>query len=123
MAIFGGPSFSVYYSDQLEAVKDYKFLVPGNNYHTYNLWRDNLTGWIGWTAGISFCNIEVGVHSSSIVSLAKVTIHDHQQQNDRLAYGRYAILYNYFCAINAKHQGHRNRTNCCKHLLQALQLL
>ena len=54
IAIFGGPSFSVYYSDQLEAVKGYKFQVPKDNYHTYNLWRDNVTGWIGWTAGISF---------------------------------------------------------------------
>ena len=54
LAIFGGPSFSAYYSDQLEAVKGYRFLVPKDNYHTYNLWRDNVTGWVGWTAGISF---------------------------------------------------------------------
>lgn len=54
LAIFGGPSFSVYYSDQLEPVKGYKFLVPRDSYHTYDLWRNNVTGWIGWTAGISF---------------------------------------------------------------------
>jgi len=54
VAIFGGPSFSVYYSDQVEAVKGYRFLVPRDNYHTYNLWRNNVTGWIGWTAGVSF---------------------------------------------------------------------
>ncbi len=54
LAIFGGPSFSVYYSDQLEPVKGYKFLVPHESYHTYDLWRNNVTGWIGWTAGISF---------------------------------------------------------------------
>ena len=54
IALFAGPSFSVYYSDQPEAVKGYKYLVPGDNYHTYNLWNNNITGWIGWTAGISF---------------------------------------------------------------------
>lgn len=54
IALFGGPSFSVYYSDQPAAEKGYKFLVPGENYHTYNLWNNNVTGWIGWTAGISF---------------------------------------------------------------------
>jgi hypothetical protein len=54
VAIFGGPSFSVYYSDQLEPVKGYKFLVPRESYHTYDLWSNNVTGWIGWCAGISF---------------------------------------------------------------------
>jgi hypothetical protein len=54
IALFGGPSFTVYYSDQPAAVKGYKYLVPGENYHTYDLWNNNVTGWIGWTAGISF---------------------------------------------------------------------
>jgi len=54
LALFGGPSFSVYYSDQPAAEKGYKFLVPGKSYHTYDLWNNNVTGWIGWTAGISF---------------------------------------------------------------------
>lgn len=54
IALFAGPSFAVYYSDQLEAVKGYKFLVPDDSYHTFTLWNDNFTGWIGWTAGISF---------------------------------------------------------------------
>jgi hypothetical protein len=54
IALFAGPSFAVYYSDQPEAVKGYKFLVPDNNYHTYDLWNNNVTGWFGWTAGISF---------------------------------------------------------------------
>jgi hypothetical protein len=53
VALFGGPSFSVYYSDQPGAVKGYKFLVPGESYHTYDLWHSNVTGWIGWTAGVS----------------------------------------------------------------------
>ncbi len=54
IALFAGPSFAAYYSDQPAAVKGYKFLVPDDNYHTFNLWNDNVTGWIGWTAGISF---------------------------------------------------------------------
>ena len=54
IALFAGPSFSAYYSEQTEAVKGYKFQVPGDNYHTFKLWNDNITGWIGWTAGISF---------------------------------------------------------------------
>lgn len=54
IALFAGPSFAAYYSDQLEAVKGYKYLVPDDNYHTFTLWNDNFTGWIGWTAGISF---------------------------------------------------------------------
>lgn len=53
IALFGGPAFSVYYSDQPEAVKGYKFLVPRESYHTYDLWHKNVTGWIGWTAGVS----------------------------------------------------------------------
>ncbi|WP_207513243.1 hypothetical protein [Longitalea luteola] len=54
VAIFGGPSFAVYYSDQPEAVKGYKFIVPDDGYDTFELWHSNVTGWIGWTAGISF---------------------------------------------------------------------
>jgi hypothetical protein len=54
IALFAGPSFAAYYSDQPAAVKGYKFLMPNDNYHTFNLWNDNVTGWIGWTAGISF---------------------------------------------------------------------
>jgi hypothetical protein len=54
IAIFGGPSFAVYYSDQPEAVKGYKFIVPDDGYNTFELWHSNVTGWVGWTAGISF---------------------------------------------------------------------
>lgn len=54
IALFGGPSFAVYYSDQPKAVKGYRYLVPGDNYHTYDLWNNNVTGWFGWSAGISF---------------------------------------------------------------------
>ncbi|WP_205514696.1 hypothetical protein [Longitalea arenae] len=54
ISLFGGPSFAVYYSDQPEAVKGYKFIVPDDGYDTFELWHSNVTGWIGWTAGISF---------------------------------------------------------------------
>jgi hypothetical protein len=54
IALFAGPSFAAYYSDQVDAVKGYKYLVPDDNYHTFKLWNDNVTGWFGWTAGISF---------------------------------------------------------------------
>jgi hypothetical protein len=54
VALFAGPSFSVYYSNQTDAVKGYKFRVPSENYHTFNMGSDKVTGWIGWTAGINF---------------------------------------------------------------------
>ncbi|THU39873.1 hypothetical protein FAM09_08225 [Niastella caeni] len=53
IALFAGPSFAAYYTDQTDAVKGYKFLVPNDNYNNFKLWNDNFTGWIGWTAGIS----------------------------------------------------------------------
>lgn len=54
VALFGGPAFSAYYTDQINAVHGYKFRLPSGNYSTYKLWNNNTTGWIGWTAGISF---------------------------------------------------------------------
>jgi hypothetical protein len=54
IALFAGPAFNVYYSDQPESVKGYKYLVPDDNYNSFELWHSNVTGWIGWTAGISF---------------------------------------------------------------------
>jgi hypothetical protein len=54
LALFAGPSFAAYYSEQPAAVKGYKYLMPDDNYHTFDLWNKNVTGWIGWTAGISF---------------------------------------------------------------------
>jgi hypothetical protein len=53
IALFGGPSFAAYYSDQPAAEKGYRYSIPGDNYHTFELWNDKVTGWIGWTAGIS----------------------------------------------------------------------
>ena len=52
IALSGGPSFAVYYSDQLEAVKGYKFNIP--SYNSFKLWNNNVTGWVGWTAGLTF---------------------------------------------------------------------
>jgi hypothetical protein len=52
IALTGGPSFSVYYSDQPSAVKGYKFNIP--SYSSFELWNDNVKGWIGWTAGLTF---------------------------------------------------------------------
>ena len=52
IAITGGPSFALYYSDQHEPVKGYKFDIP--SYHNFGLWNDNWKGWIGWSAGLTF---------------------------------------------------------------------
>lgn len=52
IALTGGPSFSAYYSDQQEQVKGYKFSIP--SYNSFELWNDNVTGWVGWTAGLTF---------------------------------------------------------------------
>jgi hypothetical protein len=52
-SIFGGPSFAAYYSNQTTAVNGYKLNLLPAGYKTYDL-RNNLTGWIGWNAGINF---------------------------------------------------------------------
>jgi hypothetical protein len=54
IALFGGPAYSVYYSDQPAPVKGYKFNLASDGFGTSKLWNDNVTGWFGWTAGISF---------------------------------------------------------------------
>jgi len=54
VALFVGPSFSVYHAEQPAAIKGYKFNLPSDNYHTFDLWNNNVKGWIGWTAGINF---------------------------------------------------------------------
>ena len=49
-AIFGGPAFNAYHSDQTTAVADYKFdIIRGKQYKIAN----DVTGWVGWNAGIS----------------------------------------------------------------------
>jgi hypothetical protein len=52
VALTGGPSFNVYYSNQNAAIKGYKFNIP--SYSNFELWDDNVTGWIGWNAGLTF---------------------------------------------------------------------
>jgi hypothetical protein len=52
-ALFGGPAFSAYYSDQALPVDGYKFQVPSPVRKTYDI-DHKVTGWFGWNAGISF---------------------------------------------------------------------
>ncbi len=52
IALFAGPSFNVYYSNQDIGFNGYKKEIPSGNYHRYNFSRD-VNGWIGWNAGIT----------------------------------------------------------------------
>lgn len=52
-SVFGGPALTMFYSDQSAAIPGYKFNIPSASYHTFNLCNRNLTGWIGWNAGIA----------------------------------------------------------------------
>lgn len=52
-SIFAGPSFTMFYSDQPHQIAGYKFNIPSSSYHTYDLWGQNLKGWIGWNVGIA----------------------------------------------------------------------
>lgn len=54
VTIFAGPSFTTFYSDQPMKVEGYKLEMPAPGYHTFKLWDNNTTGWIGWNAGIAF---------------------------------------------------------------------
>jgi hypothetical protein len=51
--VFAGPSFTWYYSDQPSKEPGYRFNIPSPNYHKFDLWGDNVKGWIGWNAGIA----------------------------------------------------------------------
>ncbi len=54
-ALFGGPSFTVYYSDQPTGFHGYKYELVPPSYHTFGLLgNEKLRGWFGWDAGISF---------------------------------------------------------------------
>jgi len=53
VSLFAGPSFSVYISDQKAALKGYRFPIPPSGYKVYSF-GGNVTGWIGWNAGINF---------------------------------------------------------------------
>jgi hypothetical protein len=54
ITLFGGPSFTAFYSDQTAPVEGYKLDMPGAGYNTFKLWDNKTTGWIGWNAGIAF---------------------------------------------------------------------
>ena len=53
VSIFGGPTVSLYISDQTSGIEGYKFPVPPSSYKTYAV-ADKMTTWFGWTAGINF---------------------------------------------------------------------
>lgn len=53
-SIFGGPSFTAYYSEQTAAVSGYKYNLIPASYHSFRLGgNDKLRGWFGWNAGIN----------------------------------------------------------------------
>lgn len=53
ITLFAGPSYSVYSTDQVSAIKGYRFPVPSPDYHTTSF-NSKVSGWFGWNAGISF---------------------------------------------------------------------
>ena len=54
-SIFGGPSFTVYYTEQTTAFKGYKYYPLPPSYHSFSLGsNEKLRGWFGWNAGVSF---------------------------------------------------------------------
>jgi len=53
ISLFGGPSFSVYISDQKIGFNGYRFPVPPSEYNTTKF-SNKVTGWFGWTVGINF---------------------------------------------------------------------
>jgi len=53
VSIYGGPSYSVYVTDQNVGFNGYRFPVPPSSYKTTKF-SDKVTGWFGWNAGINF---------------------------------------------------------------------
>jgi hypothetical protein len=53
ITLFAGPSFTMYYSEKRKGIGSMEPPLPVS-YHTFDLWNDNVKGWIGWNAGISF---------------------------------------------------------------------
>ena len=53
ISLFGGPVFNVYYTQQPLSVPGYKTPTPPSGYNSFKLSND-ITGWIGWNAGINF---------------------------------------------------------------------
>lgn len=52
-SIFGGPSFSVYYSKQPAAVGGYKYNIIPSSYKSFELGDPKVRGWFGWNAGVN----------------------------------------------------------------------
>jgi len=53
VSLFGGPSYSVYVTDQDAGFSGYRFPVPPSSYNTTKF-SNKVTGWFGWNAGINF---------------------------------------------------------------------
>lgn len=53
VSVFAGPAYSVYVSNQDVGFAGYKSAIPPSGYKTNKL-GNTVTGWFGWTAGISF---------------------------------------------------------------------
>ncbi len=53
VSIYGGPSYSVYVTDQHVPFSGYQFPVPPSSYNTTKF-SNKVTGWFGWNAGINF---------------------------------------------------------------------
>ena len=53
VSIYGGPSYSVYVTDQNVPFSGYRFPVPPSSYNTTKF-SNKVTGWFGWNAGINF---------------------------------------------------------------------
>lgn len=52
-SIFGGPSFSAYYSKQPAAVDGYKYNIIPTSSKSFELGDPKVRGWFGWNAGIN----------------------------------------------------------------------
>jgi hypothetical protein len=53
VSVFGGPTLNGYYSNQTQPVTNYKYNLA-NDLHKFSYGNiKNLTGWIGWNAGIN----------------------------------------------------------------------
>ncbi|MFT3824740.1 MAG: hypothetical protein QM731_12500 [Chitinophagaceae bacterium] len=53
LAIFGGPAFNVFYSNQHYPIGDYKLAPATGNYHSFKIGDKDVHGWFGWSAGVS----------------------------------------------------------------------
>lgn len=51
-AIYGGPSFNVFYSNQTVTKPGYATNIPANGYARFS-WNNQWSGWGGWQAGIA----------------------------------------------------------------------